>query len=197
MLNYKKTIVEEKPRLSIFTDRDAQSPREWSNLGYFITKDRGFTSPDKHEHFELIMDETGNEASSVEDHMERIKKEIEDRTFEKVLAIYPISKYDHGRVGYGLGIKHGFDYSNNGFYIITENSNKELGTKKEEWERVIEGELEVYSQYMNGEIYEFSLYDEKGEETDCCSGFYKIEDIREYLPSEFANEDLMDYYIED
>jgi len=190
-ITFKQEIT--KPKLEISNDEFTNSPREWSNLGYFITVDRNYYSPDRNETLERIVKETGQEAGSQEEHMEMIKSAIEEDTDEKVLAIYPVVKYEHSGVSYSLGTVHNFDYSNNGFYIITEESQKELGTDKKDFEKVIKQELEVYNKYVNGEVYEFCLYDDNGEVADSCGGFYDIEDIREYLPEEWSKEDLTEY----
>lgn len=192
MKTYKEEI--EKNRLVIEYDQSAESPREWSNLGYFITVDRNFTCPDKNETMLSIVKETGDEATSQEDHIKRIKKAVNDLG-EKCLAVFPVVKYEHGNVVYRLGSRKGFDYSNNGFYIVTKKSAEELGTPKESFEKVISQEIEIYTQWANGEVYGFTLYDEKGEQEDSCWGFYDIEDIRAYLPDEWKNEDLNDYMI--
>lgn len=173
-----------------------ESPREWINLGYFITIDKNYDSPDNNEDIINIVKYTGEIADSQEEHIELIKKEIENNLDEKVIAIYPITKYEHGRTYYSLGTIHGFDNSNNGFYIITEKTQKEVGIKKEDFEKEIKRELDIYNKYINGEVYEFILYDNNGEVADACSGFYDIEDIREYLPEEWKNEKLEEYLIE-
>jgi len=183
--------------LTIRPDEDPESPREWSNLGYFITIDRDYNSPDNHPDFMEIVKETGEEASDQADHIKRIEKEIAYRLGDKVLAIYPISKYEHGGVAYSLGTKHGFDYSNNGFYIITEKSQKEMGTNKKDFEKVVREEISHFNKYANGEVLGFVL-EKKQPESVChccghdsgsyyevinsCYGFYSIEDIFEALP---------------
>ena len=193
---YTKTRTTEEPRLVIEYDGDSESPREWSNLGYFITVDRDYHSPDKNETLERIVKDTGDEAGSCEKHMKLIKKAYEEETDEKVYAIYPICKYEHSAVSYSLGTKHGFDYSNNGFYIITEQGLKEIGVRKNKKaiEKFITNELDVYTKWCNGEVYQFTLYDDQGEIEDSCGGFYDIESIREYLPKEWDKEDLNDYF---
>ena len=195
MKTYKKTI--EKNCLEIQYDEDCESPRSWSNLGYFITVDDGFRSPDMNTELENWIKETGQEATSQEEHIRMIKKDYEwENSEEKIIAIYPIVKYEHSGVSYSLGSTHDFDYSNNGFYIITTETQKEVGVKKKDFEKVIKDELENYSQWCNGDVYRFVLYDNLGEEFDSCSGFYDLEDIREYLPKEWKNEDLSEYLIE-
>ena len=195
MLTYTKTVEETKNRLKIYYDEYADTPREWSNLGYFITIDSNYNSPDKNDTMHDIVKETGQEAESLEEHIEMIKTQYEEATDEKVLSIHPIVKYEHSGVYYSLGTKHGFDYSNNGFYIITDKTQKEIGTKKKDFKKVIQGELDIYNKWANGEVYAFNLSDEKGEDVDSCGGFFDIEDIRGHLPKEFADEDLSDYLI--
>lgn len=192
-----KAIVE-KPRLVIEYDEDAESPRNWDcNLGYFYTKDDAMQNPDGSdtEIYQIVV-ETGDEADSQADHIKRMKKRINAETDEKVLAIYPIVKYEHSGVSYSLGTAHGFDYSNNGFYIITDKSYKDSGyTKKTDkaFREMIRAELNSFNDWLNGNIYRFMLYDKDGEIEDSCGGFYGIEDIREYLPKEWEKENLEEY----
>lgn len=193
MKTYTKTV--ESPRLIISYEDCPESPRKWSNLGYFITVDRNYHSPDKNETLENIIKETGNIAKDQKHHMQLIKKEILKETGEKVIAIYPVSKYEHSGVVYKLGTTCGFDFSNNGFYIVTEESQKELGTPKKLFEKVIRQELETYTKYVNGEVYQFILRDENGDIEDSCCSFYSIDEIKECLPEDFKNEDLKKYFI--
>lgn len=195
MKTFEETKTITRPRLVIRQDGDIDSPRTWSNLGYFITIDRDYNSPDDHGDFMEIIKETADEASDCDDHMKRIKKEIEYRLGDKVLAIYPMVKYEHSGVVYSRGEKHGWDYSNNGFYIITEASQKEIGTPKKLFEKVIDQEIDMYNKWCNSEVYSYTLYNEAGEIEDTCCGFYDIEEIRDSLPEEWKDEDLDDYLI--
>ena len=190
-----KTYIKEtqEPRLVIEHDEFSPSPREWSNLGYFITCDSRHYSPDKNKELEYIVKDTGEQATSQAEHIKMIGDRIKDETDEIVLGIYPIVKYEHGGVVYRLGTAQGFDYSNNGFYIITDKTVKEIGAKAKDYEKIIKNELEVFNKWLNGECYQFCLYNEQGEVEDSCGGFYDIEDIREYLPKEWKKEDLTDY----
>lgn len=164
MKTIEKTI--KIPKLSIEHDDSPVSPRIWSNLGYFITVDRNYHSPDRDDTIEYIVKSTSEVADNAEDHMKRIKAEFKEQLDEKVLAIYPINKYEHSGVVYRLGEAHGWDYSNNGFYIVTDKTAKELGTKAKDYEKVIKQELEVYNKYTNGEVYGFILYGDNGEIED-------------------------------
>lgn len=196
MKTYTKTITQRSPKLVIKYDTDAESPRQWDNLGYFITVDRNHHSPDKNETLQTIVKDTAEEATDQNDHIERITKEINEQTNEKVLAIYPVVKYEHGNVVYRLGTQQGFDYSNNGFYIVTDKTANILGTPRESFEKVITGELEEYTKWANGEVYGFVLYDDNGEVDESCWGYYDIEHIQESLPEEWKNEVLSEYFID-
>ena len=194
MKTFKTTI--EKPILEISYDNSPSSPREWSNLGYFMVISKRYCSPDKNDLLFNIIKNTGDVADNQKHHIELIKEELESSINEKVLAIYPISTYEHSGVCYSLGNQHGFDYSNNGFYIVTDKTNAELGVKEKYFEKFIKAELDIYNQYCNGEIYYFVLYDEEGNIKDSCGGFYSIDEIKEYLPEEFQDEDLKKYLIQ-
>lgn len=190
---YKKTIIEN--RLKISYDLDAESPRNDSNLGYFITVDRKYNSPDNNPILEQIIKETGDYANNQEEHISLIKKEFEDKTNEKILAIYPVCKFEHSLIHYIIGTLKGFDCSNNGFYIVTEKTSEEIGAKKEDFEEIIKQELEAYNNWINGTFYKFILLDENGEFEDGCGGFEDLESIREYLPEIYKNDELTQYII--
>jgi hypothetical protein len=180
-------------QLEITHDDLCESPRNWSNLGYFITIDRNYRSPDNNQDIINIVKDTGDNATSQEEHMNMIKKDMKDQLNEEVISIYPIVKYEHSGVVYRLGTQHGFDYSNNGFYIITKKQQEEYNTPKKDFETIINQELKTYNQYINGEVYQFTLYNEQGEIVDSCGGFYDLEDIKDHLPEEWKDEDLTDY----
>jgi len=84
---YKTTI--EKPLLKIYYDENMESPREWSNLGYFITVDHKHNSPDKNEVIEDIVKNTQYEANNLVEHMKLITKEIKANTgeYEKMFSL--------------------------------------------------------------------------------------------------------------
>ena len=193
MKTYKN--IAEEPLLRIEHDQDPESPRTWSNLGFFLTKERGNNSPDgtENELYKIMVD-AEELAEDSEEHVKIIKGIARDKGIE-VVAIYPINKYEHSGVSYSVGSKRGFDYSNCGFYIITKESAKEVGVEREDYLKVIESELETYNKWANGEVYQFVLFDKNGEVEDSCSGFYEIEAIRDHLSKSWENEDLEDYLI--
>lgn len=194
MKTYKKTIVQELPQLQIFHDEYAESPRTFQdNLGYFITCEKRHNSPDDNEDMKSMIQNLGDESSSLEEHMAKIKEEFPINFNEKVIAIYPVNRFEHGNVNYTLGVKKGFDYSNSGFYIVTDKTQKVLGTPKKLFEKVIKQELEEYTAWCNGEVYRYELYDNQGNLLDSQGTFYSLEDIKWNLPKTWSDEDLSDY----
>lgn len=191
MKTYTTTV--EKPQLIIQYDDSPESPRQWDNLGYFITVDRQYHSPDRYPTLKTIIEEASEESENVEEHMKLITRRIKNDLGEKVLAIYPVVKYEHGNVSYRRGTQHGFDYSNNGFYIVTDRTAKIIGTPKKNFEKVIDQELDTYTKWANGEVYSYTLYNADSEVEDSCSGFYDIDNIKENLPDEWKDEDLSEY----
>ncbi len=195
MKTYTKTTITQSPLLVIEYDSCPESPRHDSNVGYFLTKQGKYKSPDGNDcDLYHTMLETGDVATSTTHHMEMIQKEHED-----IVYITPVYRYEHGNIVYRRGTAHGFDVSNCGFYIVTTDSLKEThGTDTpttEQIEQLIDQELDTYTCYVNGDVYRFTLYDEQGEITDSCGGFYCMDDIKQFLSDEWKDEDMEDYFI--
>lgn len=194
MKTYQKTI--KALRLVIEHDDYTTSPRGWSNAGVFITKESKYLSPDgtNNDFYQAMVDVS--EYNNAQEHADAIKKQLETLG-HNVLYIVPVSRYEHGNVVYKRGVHNGWDSGVCGFYIITKKKwDVHVGGDftEDHANKLIDGELEAYTNYANGEVYQFTLYDEHGEVVDSCGGFYDIEDIREYLPEEWAKEDLQEYF---
>jgi len=207
MKTYNKTI--EEPRLVIRGDGDTESPRKDSNIGLFFTKESKYQSPDGNTHpLYDIMVETGEEAQDLKDHIRLIEKRASVLFKESgpkdgnshdedlhIIEIHPVYRYEHGNVVYKRGVASGFDYSNCGFYFITAESISGETYTEDSIAKVIDAELDIYTKWCNGEVYQFTLYDENGVEEDSCGGFYDIEDIRESLPEDWKDEKLEEYLV--
>jgi len=193
MLTYKKTI--DVPRLVISYDAFADNPRkENDNLGYFYTSENKYKSPDGNvsEIYSIMLDTTDN-ATNTDEHMAMMKQRINDETGEKVLAIYPVNRYEHGNVRYTIGKKNGFDDSACGFYIVTDKTAKIIGAEKKDFESIIKSELETYTQWCNGDVYTFEIYAEDGELYDGYGNVYSLDEIKSGAGKEWADEDMLDY----
>lgn len=110
-----------------------------------------------------------------------------------ILEIHPIYRYEHGNVVYKRGNANGFDYSNCGFYIVTANSIAGTIQTPESIAKFIDAELEIYSKWCNGEVYQFELYDDAGKLIEAMGGFYDLDEIRDELPEDYKDEDLEQY----
>lgn len=204
-----KTYLKEirVPRLEIKHDTDAESPRANDNIGLFFTKEDRHKSPDGNTHplYELMI-ETQADAKNTEDHIRLMKvnagvmfKESAPKDGNShneelhIIDIYPVYRYEHSGVAYKRGKAGGFDYSNCGFYIVTAESASGGTYTDKDITRLIDAELAEYTQWVNGEVYRFKLYNEDGILEDCCTGFYDIEDIREHLPEDWKDEKLEEY----
>ena len=188
MKTYKETI--ERPKLVIDYDYDADNPRNWSNLSILIIRN-GLGDNDKYLNREL--ENSQHKVGCAEDHLELMKEIVEEHLGSKVIYADFISKYEHSGVRYFIGQSSGWDYANIGFVFVTEDSLKEIGCAEEDIEGIVEAEIETFSQWANGEVYYFTLYDDEGNEEDSCGGLYDLEEIREYLPEEWEDEDLQQY----
>lgn len=198
----------EEPRLIIQHDEDAESPRACGcNIGHFFTKESRYHSPDGNMHaLYQIMIDTADEASNLKEHIKLIEevahvaflqsapkgKNSHDEDLH-IVEIYPVYRYEHRNVFYKRGTAGGFDYSNCGFYIVTAESLSGGTYTAEDIAKAIDTELEEYSRWCNGEVWQFTLYDENGVEEDSQGGFCDIEDIRERLPDEWKGEKLEQY----
>lgn len=197
--------------LKIQYDHDVESPRSWDNLGYFIQY-RHYNSPQDRKGVlqSIVVQSYKEQPRNANEHIEKIKRLCKEQFNENIVLIVPISKYEHGNIEYYIGDykKCSFDSGVCGFYIITKESLKKCyGTKRPHNKtlfKYIEGELEAYNKWVNGEIYYFTLeqidtriIDGKEfacrEFVDSCSGFYDIESIREYLPDYFKDKDLQEF----
>lgn len=190
MTTYSKTITAD--RLKITYDDCNESPREWGNLGKFITNSSRHNSPDKDYFLEALIKEAYEGAKNVEEHTNNVVRLLKENSYNPVLVL-PINRYEHSGVRYYIGSDQGWDVTVCGFYIICKEDIEGIDPKYssvEELTKMVEGELTDYNKYCNGEIYHYELLDKEGEFEDSCGGFYNIEDIREYLPEEFKDVDL-------
>jgi len=195
MITYRKCTDE--PKLEVYYDAYPSSPREDSTLGVLVL-DRHSIDPDNRPDITRIVHDTQYKAKNFEDHEKLIAEAIDMLIGDKVIEVFQVCKCEHGSVKYSLGSCGGWDCGNSALYVVLESTLKELGLEKisvEQMEYSITGELEAFTQWANGEIYGFTLYDDNGNIVDNMSGFYDTHDIKEYLPDEWKHEDLDEYII--
>jgi hypothetical protein len=139
--------------LEIYQDMSPESPREWDNLSTMYCWHRNYTLGDTQDgdHEE----DYGPDAIIVPIYA-YTKRGIR-------LATQPFScPWDSGRLGHAVVTKE----------EVIENYGEYNDVNVASAKRCIESEIEVYNQYLNGEVYGYVLKDKDGEEIDSCFGFF-------------------------
>lgn len=163
--------------LKVGQDECPLNPREdWDNLGNMICFHRNY---------------------SLGDYV--LSKEYEPKDYYKLkkrkdVVILPLYLYDHSGITMNTtGFSCGWDSGQVGFiYVTHETIRKEFGVKRvtqelrEKVKGYLQGEVDVYDQYITGDVYYFSIYQkercnlgcEHEEFEDSCGGFFG-DDIKE------------------
>lgn len=154
--------------VSIHYMEDAESPREWDNLGTMICGHRRYNLGD-----EQIRD------------TENFQEELERRFLGG--EVLPLFLYDHS--GLTLSTKPfscPWDSGQVGVIAVTAaDIRKEYGVKRitkqtrEKVRTVLKQEVETYDQFLRGDVYGYVIENEQGEHIDSCWGFYGIEHVTE------------------
>jgi hypothetical protein len=188
------TVETETRRLEIHQDEAIESPRDWDNLGTMAFFHKRYDLGDK--------DHGVNDADYSSWHEMAIGIE---KKFDTAVLM-PVYMYDHSGLAFSTdGDTYPFndrwDAGRIGFMFVTkEKARKEYGklTAKviEKIKDVLRSELRVYAQYVEGEIYWFSLVDKATDETvDSCGGFYgsdwKTNGITDYISDKEIIEKLV------
>lgn len=216
MAEYKYTLV-------ISHDPDPENPREWDNVGTFVSFDRNSSGAD----------ETHNDPKQyLIEMIEQFNDGFEQRLIDKDeslsrgalleiaanhYVILPVYKYEHSGVAYNTsGFSCRWDSGHIGFIYVAKNQLREdydwtriTSKRRKQVEGWLAGEIKVFSQWANGNVYGFQLYYHDVEEPynsveaqDSCSGFYHdwapttLEELEEcgiadHLSDEYLNDDLV------
>lgn len=174
--------------LKIIADESPESPREWNNNGTMVCFHRQYNLGDKHDYKQSDFSIAISAGNGWDALRVQIEKDHDD------VVILPLYLFDHS----GLSIatddtkfrqcdRAGWDWGQVGFIFATRENLKKGGhpdnvdpVKVETWLR---GEVEIYDQFLRGDIFGFTLrappthcdacsHDEEGEVTDSCWGFY-------------------------
>lgn len=168
-MNLYEQITHKEHHINIYYDEDAESPREWCNLGTIYTAHRRY-QPEKdfNKHFdigEVFKGEIGNFRDS----------------FLKEYIVLPVYMYDHsGQTVSTTPFSCPWD---SGFFGIIAVSINDV-RKEYNWDRItkkrrqqienhLRGEIETYDDYLTGSVYRYEItpIDNPNEEIDSCGGF--------------------------
>jgi len=124
---------------------------------------------------------------------------------EKPIIILPLYLYDHSGITISTTpFSCKWDSGKVGFIYISNKEIDYIGTSikenetwseyKERLEKFLHSEVELYDQYIRGEVYGFQLLDEDGELEDSCWGFYghdwKTNGIADHIDEELLLDEL-------
>ena len=172
----KKIKLSNNKELRIFQDDDYESPREWDNMSKMFCFHKIYVLGDNHEY-------------NINDHSTwaEFKKQIEKDN--DVVIILPLYMYDHSGVTISTQpFSCQWDSGQIGWVFITkETIRKEYNVKKvtktslQKALTYLLGEVEVYNQYLTGEVYSFDLVEietcthcgvSHENSIDSCGGFF-------------------------
>ena len=186
-----KNIIEnEKYKLEIFDDLNPCSPREFDNLGTMVCFHRRYNLGDETEL-------KSSDFSSWEELENYLYKE------KNALIAIPVFMYDHSGLWINTtGFSCPWDSGQVGYiYISKEKVRREYSCKriskklKEMIREMLCSEVDLYNDYLSGNVYGFTLTDkENAEEIDSSCGFYGTDYIEngifDYVSSYFTKAEL-------
>lgn len=169
-MNHVLEKTTEKHIVKVFIDEDPETPRAWDNLGeILINENNRYVSGDK-----------------------QVSREyLENATDLDEYIWLPVYAFVHGSVALNTtGFSCPWDSGQIGVIrVLKSKVLKEYGWKRLSKARVariekyLNNEIEVYNQYLNGEVYGFEVTDLTGQHVDSCWGFYET-------PEQIAEEAL-------
>jgi len=175
-----KIVRKNNYAVCVYPDNDPESPREWDNLGKLFLKTRSV-----------------------------YKTECTEEDVKKAPVRLQVYKYEHSGISLSTSSSYPFNDpwdSCLAGYIIARREDilKEFGAKrltaklKDKAVEILKNEVEIYSQYINGDVYGFRVFsgiddsipddeiEDAGTEEDSCWGFYSVQDALdeglEYVP---------------
>ena len=151
--------------IKIERDSDYPSPREDDNLGTMVCFHRRYDLGDKH-------DIKPGDFSGWEQMKDHIQKHF------KTAVILPLYLYDHSGITMNTtGFSCPWDSGQVGWiYVTKEKVREEYGscTKKNlaRAEEYLLGEVKMYDHYLTGDVWIYTIEDDRGEDTESCGGYY-------------------------
>lgn len=212
-----------KLRLVIEQDQFSDDPRSWDNLGTMLCCHRDYQLGDCNSNRE-----TEEQLAEICRKYGKSDEEIDEMTFgEEIRFILdqpdicglPLWLYDHSGISISTGRRDAWDSSFIGLifvekdFYLAQTCLKDEIDWKEAATKTLKGEIATYNDFLEGNVYQWTLYeptvvirqsmdgnelsreiDEEGEMVDSMSGFYNptLEDVEEYFDFEIAEIEQID-----
>ncbi|MEY8827218.1 hypothetical protein AB9K34_02170 [Sedimentitalea sp. XS_ASV28] len=161
--------------IKIYHDPDAESPREWSNLGTLICWHRRYRLGDSHsfDSPEAFLRDLAGISEQRELSMDRLQERA-----ERNAVLLPVFLYDHSGLAMNtIGFHCPWDSSQVGYvYVTLEAVREEFGAKRvtkalrAKAKDILCSEIVSYDAYLGGRVYGYVI-EQDGEEVDACWGF--------------------------
>ena len=178
------------PYYQISIDESPENPREWDNLGTMVCWHSRYSLGDeqpKLSHIEWLeqLPELSDEqiASSTDATREHYVEALLER-MERQYIVLPLYLYDHSGITMNTtGFSCGWDSGPVGYiYVSLKDVREEHGWQKvtakrrKQIETNLTHEVDTYDTYLRGEVYEYRVYRNWGEEeADQCGGYFSRE----------------------
>lgn len=212
-----------KLRLVIEQEQSPEDPRSWDNLGTMLCCNQYYQLGDCNSNRETKL-----QLAEICRKYGKSDEEIDEMTFSEEIHFIldqddvcglPLWIYDHSGISISTGKQCSWDSSFVGlifvekdFYLAQTCLKDEEGWK-EKAKEMLKGEVETYSDFLEGNVYQWTLYeptvvirqsmdgkelsrkiDEEGEMVDSMGGFYNptFEDVEEYFDFEIAEIEQID-----
>ncbi|KZY52126.1 hypothetical protein A3734_19730 [Sulfitobacter sp. HI0054] len=162
--------------IKIYHDPDAESPRDWCNLGKLICWHRRYWLGDSHQFDspEAFL----RDLAGVSDQSDLSMEQLRERAARKAILL-PVFLYDHSGLALNtIGFHCPWDSGQVGYvYVMLDAVREEFGVKRvtaalrEKAEDILRGEIVSYDAYLAGRVYGYVIECD-GEEVDACWGFF-------------------------
>lgn len=170
-----------KYNIKIEYDGYPEDPREWSNVGTMLCSHRryklGDASPSMDPETILlkILQDCNHEVPKENISMKELMSRVDSIPIEKGFVL-PLTLYDHSGISMSVGIDRGWDSSHVGYIYITKETMDKENISPENVENVLRGEVNLYDEYLRGEIFYVRVEKEDAVGNhlldEGCSGFY-------------------------
>ena len=176
-------------QIKIHHDNDAESPRDWDNLGTMICRHSRYSLGDKHgfdDAREFLID-----LVELSDESELSTKKMLDLANRKAV-ILPVFLYDHSGLAINTtGFHCPWDSGQIGFIYATlatirdeHNVSRVSAKLRESVADHLRSEVKTYNDYLSGNVYGYTV-EKDGDDIDTCWGF--IGDYDGYCLEEARN----------
>lgn len=146
----------------IVPDMDPMSPREWDNVSvlalfhgrYNLSNEWGY-NPNDYEGWDEMRAAIAADGG---------------------IHILPVYGYDHGslvlRAAESNPFSCAWDSGMVGFVFTSQERMDYTGAPADRINEILRAEVDEYSQYVNGDVYGYEVFDDRGEIIDSCYGFF-------------------------